>query len=71
MSKQSEAKKWQGYIESPEQKKCSTCRYYNFDTIKVNRWNGTTYEVKKGMRCLIGDFAVKANAICDMFEHRE
>lgn len=67
MSKQSEAKKFQGYNPKPPKRICSECHFYASEFEKRGKgWAGTwTEEVNK--RCLRGGFAVKKTASCEMF----
>lgn len=71
MSKQSEAKERQGYIEKPSLRKCSTCRYYSYEVETRKDWADVEYEIKKKIRCAIGGFTIKANAICNRFDFSE
>jgi len=71
MSNQSKAKTEQGYVEKPIPHKCSTCCYYMYDVETREGWGRVMYDVKKKLRCLIGGFAVKPNAICDRFDSCE
>ena len=64
MSKQSEAKKAQSYIEKPVPVKCSTCIHYQYDEVVNKTWSNVEYTEKKRIRCSLGGFAVKANAVC-------
>ena len=56
MSKQSEAKKAQGYTERNEHRKCSNCVNFSYTE---NHWGE-----KVRLKCKLGGFAVKASAIC-------
>lgn len=68
MYKQSKAKKAQGYVEKPTPKKCTTCVFFNCDEVTLKDWSGVEYTEKKKLRCGLGKFAVKANAICNKYE---
>lgn len=63
MSKQSEAKKRQGYDPIPMPKNCGTCWHYQSDVICGEKWGGS-YREEKGKRCGLGGFAVKKTAVC-------
>jgi hypothetical protein len=70
MSKQSEAKARQGYLAKPLARCCRNCsnlisesKYP--DQIKYPEW------VKEYLTCCIGDFAVKAKAVCREFRGKE
>ena len=67
MSKQSEAKKSMGYVEKPFPRKCSTCSNYEYDEVTEKTYTGVEYTEKKRIRCSLGGFAVKANAVCDAY----
>ena len=56
MSRVSETKKQQNYIEKPVIKRCRVCKYVGIRGL---------YDQK--FTCTLGNFAVKANAICDKF----
>lgn len=72
MSKQSDAKKEQGYIEKPVNKTCSNCINFVFD-IDIPQWakdSGYTieshphYAGESNKRCFLGGFAAKKTATC-------
>lgn len=60
MSRVSEAKAKQNYKEKPVQKRCRVCKHVS----------ASGYYDQK-LTCNFGNFAVKANAICDKFEMGE
>jgi|GEM_PF-6607911 len=64
MSKTLEAKKAQNYQVKPLQRRCRVCKNFR-STIYKDRWG---YDTEKKLRCKIGDFMVKPNSVCDMFE---
>lgn len=75
MSKQSEAKKKQGYETSPKRRMCSNCVFYRstFDYPKWAKDKGITdvemedagYSKREhNLRCGIGKFAIKKIAVC-------
>ena len=70
VSKVSEAKAAQGYTMA--QARCSTCEKYRSD--KVNQSPAFSwvdpYTTEKNRRCRIGGFAVKASAICKLYERK-
>lgn len=63
-SKQEQAKQDQGYTK--ELKKCSTCKYFEFD-VEVHRYG---FEEKKKLRCGIGGFKVMQNSVCDRWARK-
>ena len=66
MSKQSEAKKSQGYREEPAC--CKNCANYRSDIqqIPASTWV-PAHKIEKGRRCGIGGFAVRALGVCNLF----
>lgn len=56
MSRVSEAKEMQGYQQKPVQRRCRVCSHVR-----------TRGDFDKKFTCTLGNFAVKANAICDKF----
>ncbi len=69
MSKQSDARKSQGYAE-PLKRICGTCKSYTFDPINLVNWLGKDHIVEKNKRCAIGGFAVKKTASCNIWEQK-
>ena len=66
MSKQSQAKEAQGYEEKPFVKCCRNCHL--MESIKKElRWYPGHFQ-ETGLRCNLGDFAVKAMALCKEWE---
>ena len=65
MSKVGEAKKKQDYNDKPDRRRCRVCLYLKSKKTK-NYWGFIDEE----LRCKIGGFAVKANAICSKFEFK-
>lgn len=61
MSKQSEAKKEQGYVERAPQNVCGNCAHYRS---AMSDYYG--YESEK--KCTLGGFAVKKLATCNKHE---
>ena len=64
MSKQSEAKARQRYVEKPIQSVCSNCEHFRsnkepFDGV-FGEWTR-----ESNLRCTLGGFAVKKTATCD------
>jgi len=69
MSKQSEAKKEQGYVEKAIPKQCATCAHYRSDMADLPpSWSGTIYREEKNRRCGLSGFAVKKTATCTKHE---
>ena len=64
MSKQSEAKKSQGYVPKATPQVCMNCARFAMDKTD----NGHGYIEDKNMRCIIGKFAVKKMGTCNYFE---
>lgn len=66
MSKQSEAKKEQGYRETPDT--CSNCAHYSSKMVEKS-YQGfikvETWTEEKEKKCQLGSFAVKKTATCD------
>lgn len=81
MSKKSESKESQGYAEKG--KNCGNCAHFTFE-MKLQKWmedvnkesvflgNGVYYDdnfkTRTNLKCAIGLFTVKKQAICDMWE---
>ena len=68
MSKQSDAKKAQNYIQKLDPKVCANCCNLQLDKIPAN-YNPRVI-VEKNLRCGIGMFAVKKMGTCDFFSKR-
>ena len=64
MSKQSEAKKSQGYVPKATPQVCMNCTRLAVEKVD----NGHGYIEDKNMRCIIGEFSVKKMGACDLFE---
>ncbi len=66
MSKQSEAKKLQGYRTDPAC--CKNCKHYRSEMVEIpsSHW-GYARTVEKNKRCAIGGFAVQSTAHCTAF----
>ncbi len=70
MSKQSEAKDKQHYVEKPVPKVCGNCRHYTSEIVTRKNFNfGCTNILteEKAKRCSVGGFAVKKTATCEDF----
>jgi len=67
MSKQSEAKRNQGYVEKPELKQCNTCHYFTCVEEEHKDWSGEVYTLRKSIKCSFGNFAVKNKSICNEY----
>lgn len=65
MSKQSEAKKNQNYKDKPLSTRCRECKHFEETRIE-KKWGGWSEKLK----CTIGNFVVKANSICDLFDRK-
>ena len=63
MSKQAEAKEKQGYLAHALSRRCRECRHL---IVKRPAENYSSYD--KGLTCLLGNFAVTPNAVCNLFE---
>lgn len=63
MSKQSDAKKQQGYVAKAIPKTCVNCSSFLFETFNRNGWSE-----EKNLRCGIGGFAVKKMGSCNEFD---
>jgi hypothetical protein len=74
MSKQSEAKAKQAYVEKPLPRTCSTCAHLTVD-LELPAWmkkagcydHDPRYLVETNRRCSIGGFAVKRTATCQLW----
>ncbi len=67
MSKTSDAKQAQGYIDKAVPTNCMNCRSYRSDEVRQKGAFGEwTREVN--IRCAIGGFAVKKMATCRLFQ---
>ena len=66
MSKQSEAKKQQGYQDKPMSRRCRECVSLLITTTETS-WG----YISEKLQCRIGEFAVKANSICNEFEPKK
>jgi hypothetical protein len=68
MSKQSDAKALQNYIEKPVPKVCVNCFHYRsvVETGNGGEWS-RDWTIEKNRRCALGGFAVKRTATCDSF----
>ncbi len=66
MSKQSDAKKAQGYDERINLKTCGNCYYFTSD-----KYERIFYPEEKNLRCGIGEFAVKKSRTCDRWKLRK
>jgi hypothetical protein len=69
MSKQSVAKKQQGYVPRVEPKRCGNCAHLQFDTKHFTIF-GSDYTEDANFRCGVGQFAVKKLGCCNIHEHK-
>ncbi len=69
MSKQSEAKKRQNYIQKPTLRTCCNCKQYKNKIVTFYHSFGPPTQ-EKDIHCIVGDFAVKKMATCDLFSFR-
>lgn len=65
MSKQSEAKKSQGY-KMTSSISCRNCKRLQFDR-STTTWGGVEYHNDTNLRCIVGEFAVKKTGTCKLF----
>lgn len=70
MSKQSDAKKAQGYVAKAVPKTCGNCEHFTYDRIQPYG-PGSSYWENKNLRCEFGGFAVKKMATCNEFLAKE
>ena len=71
MSKQSDAKTAQGYVIKAIPKTCANCSKFSTDIHnEYSSYTGKTHPRESNLRCGIGNFAVKKNSTCDMFESK-
>ena len=68
MSKQSEAKYLQGYVDKAEPRVCMTCAQYRSVIVKANRHGYGGYSEEKNKHCGVGGFSVKKMGTCDLWE---
>lgn len=69
MSKVSEAKQKQGYVENATLS-CGSCKHYTSETVTRSKWFGNRTE-EKNKRCGIGGFVVKKTARCNLLEEKK
>lgn len=65
MSKISEVKRHLNYQDKPIQRRCIICKH-----LKITLYTKDCGGFEK-LRCNIGKFIVKANALCDSFEMKD
>ena len=78
MSKQSEAKERQGYIQKANQRVCSTCLNYRSaldypEWLKSPKYDSVRKpenKVEVNIHCGLGGFAVKKMALCNEWEEK-
>lgn len=57
----------QGYVDKPTPRQCATCGHYTSEIVEhPTRW-GDTWLEEKNKRCGIGGFAVKKQAVCNLY----
>lgn len=64
MSKQSDAKKSQGYVSKVIPATCSNCEHFQSNKEEVPAAFGGTYLSESNLRCAIGGFKVNKNGWC-------
>lgn len=70
MSRQSDAKDKQHYVEKPVPKVCGNCRHYRSEIISKSAvvfGSTSTWTEERAKRCSMGDFSVKKTATCEYF----
>lgn len=71
MSKQSEAKEAQGYIDKPVPRTCANCKQYKSKIRRIHGvWSSLMEERESELRCGLGGFKVKKTAACNRFEQK-
>jgi hypothetical protein len=65
MSKQSDAKKEQGY--RVQAACCKNCKNFSSEMVPALRWQGDHYISEKNKRCEVGGFAVQNTGHCALF----
>lgn len=70
MSKQSEAKRKQGYVPKAIPQTCMNCFHFKKDTEVRDGYCGE-YKEDKNLRCGLGGFAVKKMGTCNEFLLKE
>ena len=68
MSKQSEAKKQQGYVNKAIPRTCCNCVYFRMEVEDTQTAWGAAYQKEKNLHCFVGGFAVKKMATCNAFK---
>lgn len=69
MSKQSEAKAAQGYVDKIKQLPvCMSCVHFALDTVAREDVFGATFMRERNLRCTLGGFAVKKMGTCRKFQ---
>lgn len=66
MSKESEARKKQGYVPKAVPQVCMNCVNFKSEIVKRKDY-GFEYEKETNQRCAIGGFAVKKMGSCNEF----
>ena len=67
MSKQSEAKAAQGYVNKPVHNTCSNCDQFSSDFSIKRGYFGGVYKKEVLMRCSMGDFKVGKTSVCNQW----
>ena len=70
MSKQSDAKKSQGFRKTPDT--CANCVHFTMDVVEVKvSWERAIFTEEKNKRCGKGGFAVGKNNTCDQHKRTD
>jgi len=68
MSKQSEAKRAQGYVSKAVPQTCKTCQHFRSESVFDYEFRGKQYYRDANLRCGKGGFAVKKMGTCRFWE---
>lgn len=71
MSKQSDARKEQGYTPNPVLKVCKNCSFFTSEFVAGDEKYNAHIEYERNMRCVKGMFAVKKMASCNDFSQKQ
>jgi hypothetical protein len=70
MSKQSAAKKMQGYMQKPILRNCANCKHFKMESETISSYS-FNYVRESNLRCGIGDFKVGKTSACNLWEWKE
>ena len=70
MSKQTDAKAAQGYVEEIDPDRCGNCAHFTSDKSTIDNGYGP-YTTEKKLRCGVGGFKIKKNGGCKCHKRAE